>query len=90
MLKDKEKIENQEVIDVHEVFKGDMIAFGKWVSERRKEEGKSLDDLAKITGVDKSYIHRLEKGNRTNPSFITVFSLATALGKDLRDIIKLA
>ncbi|WPQ59863.1 helix-turn-helix domain-containing protein [Paenibacillus polymyxa] len=79
-----------EIKDIHEFFKGEMIAFGKWVSEKRKNEGKTLDELAKITGIDKSYIHRLEKGERTNPSFITVYSLATALGKDIREIIKLA
>lgn len=77
----------ENAVDTNELFKEDMIQFGKWVKAKREEEHMSLDDLAKQVGICKSYLHRLERGERSNPSYITVFLLAKALGKDLDEII---
>ncbi|ADO59922.1 helix-turn-helix domain-containing protein [Paenibacillus polymyxa] len=73
--------------DVHEIYKTDMIKFGYWVEAKRKELKFSLDDLANKTGIDKSYLARLERGDRSNPSFIAVYSLTKCLGGNLDDII---
>ncbi len=39
----------------------------KWLVQRRNELGMTQEDLAKLTGVNRSYIAMIEKGTR-NPS----------------------
>lgn len=79
-----------EIVDVHETFKLDMIAFGRWVAEKRAELNLSLDALAKRVGIEKSYLSRIERGERNNPSFVVVYILSKELGRALDDIIKIA
>lgn len=53
-------------------------AFGKKINKRRLEKDLSLRDLANLTGLDHSYIARLEKGGPL-PSRETVTKLSLAL-----------
>jgi transcriptional regulator with XRE-family HTH domain len=39
----------------------------------------SLTELSRRTGLDKAYLHRLETGERENPSWRTVMLVARAL-----------
>lgn len=76
--------------DVHETYKEDMVAFGKWVGEKRAELNLSLEELANQVGIEKSYLSRIERGERSNPSFVVVYVLAKVLGRNLDDIMKVA
>ena len=49
------------------------------VRNRFGQRGMSLTELAKRTGLDKAYLHRLEAGERDNPSWRTVMLIARAL-----------
>ena len=46
---------------------------------RYGRRGMSLTELARRTGLDKAYLHRLETGDRDNPSWRTVMLVARAL-----------
>lgn len=43
-------------------------------------------ELSRLTGVDVSYIRRIEEGEVATPSFPMVSSLALALGADMTDL----
>ena len=60
----------------------ETAAFGELVRTLRTRygaRGMSLTELAKRTGLDKAYLHRLETGERENPSWRTVMLIARAL-----------
>ncbi|WPS85699.1 helix-turn-helix transcriptional regulator (plasmid) [Brevibacillus halotolerans] len=82
-----ESIKKDKQDDVYGLYKKDMISFGKWILEQRTSKKMSLELVSRETGIEKSYIHRLESGKRSNPSFITVYLLAKAFGKNLNDVI---
>ena len=63
-------------------------SFGVALKETRKRRGLSLLALSVASGVDKSYIWRLEKGEK-NVSLQTVFLLAEALGLQPAELVKL-
>ena len=77
-------------VDAQDFYKQEMVAFGQWVGERRNQLNLSLDALSKRVGVEKSYLSRIERGERSNPSFVVVFVLAKELGKGLEEIISIA
>jgi transcriptional regulator with XRE-family HTH domain len=54
-------------------------AFGEVIRELRKEKRFSQEDVAYESGLDRSFISLLETG-RQQPSLITIFQLAKALG----------
>jgi len=47
----------------------------------RIAQGKSLADMNRLTGMDRSAISKLETGRRENPSIDTLVRYANALGK---------
>lgn len=78
----------EQSIENNESFKKAMIEFGKWVKTEREARNISLDGLAKQVGICKSYLYRIETGERKSPNYITVVLLARILGRDLDDIMK--
>jgi len=54
-------------------------AFGKVIRELRKLKSLSQEDVAYESGLDRSFISLLETG-RQQPSLVTIFQLAKALG----------
>ena len=54
-------------------------AFGQVIRELRKNAGMSQEDIAFASDLDRSFISLLETG-RQQPSLITIFQLAKALG----------
>ena len=54
-------------------------AFGEVLRELRKQKKFSQEELAFESGLDRSFISLLETG-RQQPSLITIFQLAKALG----------
>lgn len=54
-------------------------AFGDTIRELRKQKKLSQEEVAYSSGLDRSFISLLETG-RQQPSLITIFQLAKALG----------
>ena len=54
-------------------------AFGQVLQQTRKQLGMSQAGLALASGLDRAFISKLELGKK-QPSLLTVFQLATALG----------
>lgn len=63
-------------------------AFGEVIRELRKKTGRSQRDIAFASGLDRSFISLLETG-RQQPSLITIFRLAGALGQFPSQLISL-
>lgn len=53
-------------------------AFASIIIRRRESRGWSQEDFAEISGVERSYITRMEQGNNT-PTLATIFKLSKAL-----------
>jgi len=53
----------------------------------RLKKNLSLDKLAKLTGVSKSYIASLEKGRRSNPTIEIIDKLSKALNVTRDELI---
>jgi DNA-binding XRE family transcriptional regulator len=49
----------------------------------REAKGLSLSDLTELTGMDRSAISKLERGQRPNPTVDTLVRYAEAVGKRL-------
>ena len=50
----------------------------------REAQGFTLGDVERITGIDRSALSKLERGERPNVTFETLGRYAAALGKRLR------
>ena len=57
-----------------------------YIEKYRKEKGYTLEHFATLTNLSAGYICHLEKGSRTNPSYITMKSIAVALNKTIEEI----
>ena len=64
------------------------MTFGDILKRERTNRGLSLRELAEVSGIEASYINRLEKGNRDNPGFVTVCALASAMELNGEEILK--
>ena len=60
---------------------------GRNVKRRRQEKGLTQEQLADLSGFSQQYISGLEQGRR-NPTIVTLFELATALGVGHMDLIQ--
>lgn len=61
---------------------------GVTIRELRREKGYTSLDLANRSNLSKSYIEELERGDKNNPSFLTVEKLADALNVLIDDLRK--
>lgn len=52
--------------------------FGKILQEERKAKKISQEKLAKLTGLDRTFISLIENGKR-NPTFTTILKICSAL-----------
>jgi transcriptional regulator with XRE-family HTH domain len=64
--------------------------FAVMIKQARMKKGYSLAKLGEITNTSASYINRLEKYERRNPSISLFFLLAEALDIDIWDLLKVA
>jgi transcriptional regulator with XRE-family HTH domain len=63
--------------------------FAEFLFNARREKGWSLREVGIVTGLEPSYINRLERGERTNPSIRTIQALALAYRTEIIDLIDL-
>jgi DNA-binding XRE family transcriptional regulator len=55
----------------------------KQLKAAREEQGLSLADVTRLTGMDRSALSKLETGQRPNPTVETLVRYAEAVGKRL-------
>ena len=60
---------------------------GKNVSRIRKKKGWTQERFADISGFSQQYVSSLEQGHR-NPTVVTLYELATALGVSHLDLLR--
>jgi transcriptional regulator with XRE-family HTH domain len=53
----------------------------------RKNKGLTQEQFAELSGFSQQYISGLEKGRR-NPTVVTLYELASALGVTPRDLLR--
>jgi transcriptional regulator with XRE-family HTH domain len=58
------------------------MTFGEYIRKLRKEQGKSLRQVAKQVGITHAYIAQLESGKFSPPADPVVLALAEELGED--------
>lgn len=61
-----------------------LLKFGKFIQERRKEKNLTQEDLAFSSGMDRSYIGSVERGER-NISIINIYKIFKSLGVNSYD-----
>jgi transcriptional regulator with XRE-family HTH domain len=57
------------------------------VGHIRREKGLTQEQLAEVSGFSQQYISGLEQGRR-NPTVVTLYELATALGVGHLDLLR--
>ncbi len=61
-------------------------AFGAMIRERRLSRGVAQEELALLSGIDRSFIGKLERGEN-QPSLALILRLARALGCSCADLL---
>lgn len=56
----------------------------------RTKRGLSLSQLSEITGISKSYISRIEKGERKSPSVTLLYEMAKGLNIPMENLLNIA
>lgn len=59
---------------------------GRNAARIRKEKGMTQERLAELSGLSQQYLSGLESGRR-NPTIVTLYELATALGISHVDLV---
>ncbi len=59
------------------------------IRELRNKKGLSLDELAALSGISKSYISYIERGLQNNPSISILEKIAGALNVNIIELIEL-
>jgi transcriptional regulator with XRE-family HTH domain len=62
--------------------------FGKILQDERKAKKISQEKLAKITGLDRTFISLVENGKR-NPTFTTILKICSALEIDPSELFSI-
>ena len=67
-----------------------MSAIGDFIKKHRTERGLSRNALAQKAGISHTEIHRIETGERKEPSLKTLIALAVALDIPQEEVLKVA
>jgi len=60
---------------------------GRNAARLRKEAGLTQEQLAERSGLSQQYLSKLEQGQR-NPTIVTLYELANALGVSQVDLVR--
>lgn len=63
-----------------------LVLFGNKVRETRKEKGLSQERLAELAGLDRSYMGRIERGEK-NISLTKLYQISHALDVSPADLL---
>jgi transcriptional regulator with XRE-family HTH domain len=61
------------------------LAYGQALRDLRTERGLSQERLAQLSGLDRTYVSGIERGER-NPSLTNLLKLAATLGVPLSEL----
>lgn len=64
-----------------------LASFGLKLKKLRNSKNLSQEKLAEITGLHRTYISSLERGNR-NPTLLTLQSLSKALDVNVSELLE--
>lgn len=64
--------------------------FGRFIRDLRKKRGMSQKDLADGTGIDFTYLSKIENCKMAPPSEKTIIAIAEALDADSDELMRLA
>ncbi len=64
-----------------------LRSFGQNISQLRREQKLSQEDLCEIAEIDRSYLSEIENGHK-NFSMMTLMKIARALNVNPEDILK--
>jgi len=67
-----------------------MSKLGEYITERRNAKGWSKRELAMKSDVSHAEVHRIENGERQNPSPILLNKIAATLGVPQEEIMRIA
>lgn len=76
--------------DVDQIEPGDrslLTELGRHLREIRESQGLSQDSLSNASGLHRTYVGAVERGER-NPTYLTLQRYARGLGLSLTDLIK--
>jgi len=65
------------------------VEYGRNVERVRQEKGLTQEQLAELSGFSQQYISGLEQGRR-NPTIVSLYELATALGVSHMELVRSA
>ncbi len=60
--------------------------FGRQLQRIRAQKGLTQEELAELSGFDRTYISLLERGKR-NPSLVAISRIADALGVQISELL---
>ena len=63
------------------------VLIGRNFSRIRREKGLTQEQIEELSGFSQQYLSGLERGKR-NPTILSLYELAQALGVSLDDLIK--
>ncbi|MGZ5233231.1 MAG: helix-turn-helix domain-containing protein [Burkholderiales bacterium] len=63
-----------------------LVAFGTAVRNARKDVGISQEELAHLSGIDRSYLGAIERGDQ-NTGLIHISKIASALGIKVAELM---
>jgi transcriptional regulator with XRE-family HTH domain len=66
-----------------------LVAFGQRVRDLRKEKGLSQEAFADLTGIDRSYMGHIERGEK-NVTLTKIYQIADAMQLEIVDLFKSA
>ena len=64
-----------------------LISLGKAIRIARRKKGLSQENLALLSGVDRSYMGRVERGDN-NVAILTLSRISDALGMRLEELMR--
>ena len=72
-----------------EDIKSELVAkaFGKVMRQHRREQGLSQEKLAEISGLDRTYVSKLERGIH-QPSLTALLKLAAAMRVSAAEMVE--
>lgn len=65
-------------------------ALGEWIKSSRTAQGMSQRELADRAGLSRSYLCDIERGRGTKPSVESLDGIASALGVDRTELLRVA
>ena len=71
------------------MYEQKLVQFGKRVRELRRSKGLSQESFAAISGIDRSYMGHIERGQK-NVTLTKIYQISQALDVDIKVLFETA